>query len=101
MSIESAKAYMERLKTDEEFRDRISMTPDRGVREDFIKAEGFDWDDEDIMVAVADLTDRQLEAVGGGACRLAGGVARCGEAWDRQTLECSAANAGGETCGAA
>jgi len=98
MSIESAKGYMARLKTDEEFRNRISSTPDRGIRESSIRAEGFDWDEGDIKAAVAEMPDEELEAVGGGACRMAGGVAKCGVTWDRQALECSAINAGGESC---
>ena len=98
MSIESAEAYMERLKTDLEFRDQISNTPDRGIRTNFIKSEGFDWDEEDIKAAVIGMSDAELKAVGGGACRMAGDVAKCGVVWSRQTLECSAINAGGESC---
>lgn len=98
MSIESAKAYMERLKTDEEFGNVIKTTPDRGVRMAFIESKGFDWDEGDITAALSEMSDEELEAVGGGACRMPGGVAKCGVAWDRQALECSAVNAGGESC---
>jgi len=43
MSIESAKAYVERMKTDEEFRKKVLACTDAKARMALVKGEGFDF----------------------------------------------------------
>jgi predicted ribosomally synthesized peptide with nif11-like leader len=48
MSIESAKAFVERMKTDGEFRNRVAEAESPEVRERILKYEGFDFTDEEL-----------------------------------------------------
>jgi len=48
MSIESAKAFVERMKTDGEFRRRVAETESPEVRARILKYEGFDFTDEEL-----------------------------------------------------
>ena len=48
MSIESAKAFVERMKTDGEFRKRIAEAESPEVRERILKYEGFDFTEEEL-----------------------------------------------------
>ena len=48
MSIESAKAYIERVMTDEAFKVRIEAAPGREARMSLAEEEGFDFSEEDI-----------------------------------------------------
>jgi len=48
MSIESARAFVERMKTDGEFRNRIAEAESREVRARILKYEGFDFTDEEL-----------------------------------------------------
>ena len=97
MSKESVKAYMSRLATDSDFRSKINAISDMGKRMAFQKEQGFDFSPPDIGPALAEMTDQELAAAGGGACRT-GNTAACGRPWDRKALQCSAINGGGETC---
>lgn len=66
MSIESAKAYVERMKTDEEFRNKILACTDAKKRMELVKSEGFDFTENDIKVVSAEFGDGFLsKAVGG------------------------------------
>ncbi len=66
MSIESAKAYIERLKTDEEFRELMKDAADKEARIALVKAEGFDFSEEDIKAVESELSDDELDEVAGG-----------------------------------
>ena len=66
MSIESAKAFIERMKTDEEFNNRVSTAKDKEARMALVKAEGFDFTKEEIGSLIDELDDEQLDAVAGG-----------------------------------
>jgi len=66
MSIESAKAYIERLKTDEEFVGRVKAAADNEARLALVKAEGFDFSEEDISAIKTELSDAELEEVAAG-----------------------------------
>ncbi len=66
MSIESAKAYIERLKTDEDFRERMKDAADKEARIALVKAEGFDFSEEDIKAVNSELSDDELDAVAAG-----------------------------------
>lgn len=67
MSIESAKAYVERMKTDEEFRKKVLAIEDSEKRMQFVKAEGFDFSSNDIKVVLSVIDDKELRQVVGGA----------------------------------
>ena len=66
MSIQSAEAFIERLKTDEEFRNRITKAETAEARKAIIKAEGFEFTKEDIKKGMELLTDDELDQVAGG-----------------------------------
>ncbi len=63
MSIESAKAYVERLKTDEEFSKRILEAKDAYARKKIVQLEGFDFTKGDIDVVASGLSDEELSDV--------------------------------------
>ncbi|MGW8320582.1 MAG: Nif11-like leader peptide family RiPP precursor [Thermodesulfobacteriota bacterium] len=48
MSIESARAFVERMKTDREFRNRVAEAESPEVRARILKYEGFDFTDEEL-----------------------------------------------------
>jgi predicted ribosomally synthesized peptide with nif11-like leader len=48
MSIDSAKAFVERMKTDGEFRKRVAEAESPEVRARILKYEGFDFTDEEL-----------------------------------------------------
>jgi len=48
MSIESARAFVERMKTDGEFRRRVAEAESPEVRARILKYEGFDFIDEEL-----------------------------------------------------
>ena len=48
MSIESAKAFVGRMKTDGEFRNRVAEAESPEVRARILKYEGFDFTDEEL-----------------------------------------------------
>ena len=67
MSIESAKAYIERLKADEEFSERMKATEDKEARMTLVKAEGFDFSEDDIKAVASELSGDDLVYVEGGS----------------------------------
>lgn len=68
-TIESARAYIERIKTDSEFRDRVKTAEDKAARIALVNAEGFDFDLEDIAAATAELPEDELGHVLGPAAK--------------------------------
>ncbi len=66
MSIKSAKAFVERIKTDEEFAKRITGAASRKERAEIVKAEGFDFTPEELKTVTGELSGEELEAVAGG-----------------------------------
>ena len=60
MSIENAKAFVERMKTDSEFRKRVSEAESLEVRERILKYEGFDFTKEELD----SLRDEVKESIG-------------------------------------
>lgn len=65
MSIVSAKAFVERMNTDEEFRKKVLAIEDAEKRDQFVKAEGFDFTVKEIK-EVAKLDDNWLRGARGG-----------------------------------
>jgi len=72
MSTESATAVVERIKTDEAFRNEVIAVPDAEARYAFLNEAGFDVSpaDKDVLVkgleqAPTELSDEQLEGASG------------------------------------
>ncbi|MCP4934343.1 MAG: Nif11-like leader peptide family natural product precursor [bacterium] len=66
MSIESAKAFLEKMKTDENFRKECSGKPSHEEWIKFVKESGYDFSNEDIEQVKSDLSDDELEMIVGG-----------------------------------
>ena len=66
MSIESAKAFLERMKTDEDFAKKVTACKDSDRRMAFIKGEGFDFTVAEISTVKGELSDEDLDLVAGG-----------------------------------
>ncbi len=66
MSIDSAKAFIEKLKNDENFRKELKEMTSADERMKFAKAHGFDFTKEQIGALIEALTDEDLDAVTGG-----------------------------------
>lgn len=74
MSVESAKKFMERMKTDEAFANKVKECKDNEARMAFVKGAGFDFTIEEIKGIQGELSDDELDAVAGGGnkCALVG-----------------------------
>ena len=66
MSMESAKAFVERVKTDKEFAKWVAGAASREERAGIAKSEGFDFTQEDLKSVTGELSVEELEAVAGG-----------------------------------
>ena len=67
MSIESAKAFLERVENDEDFRKELVDRTSAEERMKFAKAQGFDFTKEEIDSLKYELSDEDLDAVAGGS----------------------------------
>ncbi len=67
MSTESAKAFIERVKNDEDFRKELEERATAEERMRFAKARGFDFTKDEIDELNDTLTDEELENAAGGA----------------------------------
>ncbi|HOE55985.1 MAG TPA: Nif11-like leader peptide family natural product precursor [Bacillota bacterium] len=72
MSIESAKAFIQKVKSDEEFKTKLGAIKDGQARMNFAKAAGFDFTADEIAKVKAEqgLTDEELDSVAGGCGHL-------------------------------
>ncbi len=68
MSIESAKAFLERVKNDEDFRKEVEGQASAEERIKFVKAQGFDFTKDEIREVRDSLGDDELDTVAGGDC---------------------------------
>ena len=66
MSMESAKAFMERMKTDEDFRNNVTACKDGETRMKYVEEAGFDFTAEDMELVRAELSDEDITAISGG-----------------------------------
>ncbi len=66
MSIESAKAFIERMKTDEDFRKEITNCKDADDRMKLAEENGFTFTNDEIKSQTGILSDKELEDVAGG-----------------------------------
>ncbi len=65
MSLESARAFVDRFKKDEEFRQSLQDADQEKVRA-ILEAEGFEFTEEEYDTARSELSDEELDAVAGG-----------------------------------
>jgi len=66
MSLDSAKAFVDKMKIDEDFRKKVTDCKDNEARKAFVKTEGFDFSAEELKKCTGELSDEQLDAVAGG-----------------------------------
>ncbi len=66
MSIESAKAFVEKVKNDEEFRIKLGAAENKDERQAMAKAAGFDFTEEEWHIVTSQLSEEELSAVAGG-----------------------------------
>ncbi len=66
MSIESAKAFLEKVENNEDFRKEVEGKTSVEERIKFAKAQGFDFTKEEFSEATDSLSDAQLDGVAGG-----------------------------------
>jgi predicted ribosomally synthesized peptide with nif11-like leader len=66
MSLEEARRLMERLSTDEAFREKILAVPDTAGRLELARAEGYSVTEEEVASASAELGDAELDGVAAG-----------------------------------
>jgi predicted ribosomally synthesized peptide with nif11-like leader len=78
MSIESAKAFLEKIQTDEEFKNKIGAMKSKEERIEFIKGEGFEFTEEEFNQVRKELSPEALdEAAGGKHCGYTHESERC------------------------
>jgi predicted ribosomally synthesized peptide with nif11-like leader len=82
MSVESAKLFIERMKTDEDFAKGVTGCKDSESRKGFVMAKGFDFTLDDLSQAkgnelAEELSDEQVEAISGGVWRCGLGDYAC------------------------
>ena len=66
MSIESAKAFIEKMKNDEEFAKKIMAETNQEARMALACGEGFAFTKDEIGQVEGELTDEELDMVAGG-----------------------------------
>jgi len=66
MSLESAKAFIQRSKVDEDFCKKVDECKDHDLRMAFVKQSGYEFTKDDIELVTAELSDGDLEGVNGG-----------------------------------
>lgn len=72
MSTEAANAFVERMKTDEEFQKRILAIKDAEERRVVACAEGYKFTADEYKEAAEVLSEDELDEVAGGICLLNG-----------------------------
>ncbi len=68
MSVESAKSFVERIKTDSAFKQQLANAPDNEARRKIVSEAGYNFTKEDILQLPNELTDEELNRVSGGDC---------------------------------
>ncbi len=67
MSIESAKAFLERIKNDEELRNKLKAVESKEERTKVAKAEGLDCTEDEWKEVSAELSEQELDHILGGS----------------------------------
>ena len=70
MSLESAKKFVEKIKTDEEFLGRLSNAESRTARRSIVEKAGFEFSEEEFETARTQAGIDAQTAVGPGGCWL-------------------------------
>ena len=78
MSIESAKAFLERVGNDEDFRKELEGKTSVEERIKFAKAQGFDFTKGEVRECMESLSDEQLDAIAAGGWKDVVGLAELG-----------------------
>lgn len=76
MSIESAKAFIERMKSDEVFAKEVTRYKEKDERYDFVVSQGFEFTEEELKAQRSELTEDEMNAISGGWC-----IYRCDNFW--------------------
>ena len=66
MSIENAKAFLEKVKNDEDFRKSVQEIATAEERMEYVKGAGFDFTKEELDAQTHVLSDDELASVAGG-----------------------------------
>jgi len=66
MSLESARAFVERMKIDEDFAKEVGECKDVEMRMSYVKKAGFEFTEEEIKCQLVELNDDGLKGVVGG-----------------------------------
>ncbi len=66
MSIESAKAFLEKVKDDEDFRNSVGKIATAEERMEYLKGAGFDFTKDEIATLNDELSAEELDIVAGG-----------------------------------
>ncbi|MEQ8222050.1 MAG: Nif11-like leader peptide family natural product precursor [Candidatus Eremiobacterota bacterium] len=66
MSLEEAKAYIERMKTDEKFRKKVTECKDAETRSDYVKNAGYEFTVEHLQEVLIEIPEEELTIVSGG-----------------------------------
>ncbi len=69
MSVESVRAYVKKLKTDEVFAKKVGELKSSEERMAFAKAAGFTFTAEEVKAVSSELSDNELDNVAGAGCR--------------------------------
>ena len=68
MSVDNAKAFLERLKTDEKFRQKAGSAKDKKDRIKFVNEARFAFSREDLKKASHEMGEDELDLICGGTC---------------------------------
>ena len=66
MSIEAAKSFIDRMKTDDEFSKKVTACKDAEKRMAFVQQQGFNCTPTEIKQVGQELSEEELENVAGG-----------------------------------
>ncbi len=66
MSLDQAKAFIEKMKSDKAFREKVLAIEDVAGRLQLINSEGFTCTNEEIKAVSAELSDEDLDNLSGG-----------------------------------
>ena len=67
MSLDQARLFIEKMKSDEAFATRVMAIEDVAGRMACIQSEGFDCSEDEIKEVSGELTDAELDSAAGGA----------------------------------
>lgn len=68
MSLKSAEQFVSKMKEDQEFRATVQQTPDTAALNDYLRSQGFDFNQRELVGAMAACM-AELDAMGQGCCQ--------------------------------